>query len=652
MTTTQNQMLFYTYDLETYPNIFTFAGENVQTGEIKVFEISDRRNDRDALRMHLDHLSRYGYYLVGYNNLGFDYPIIHDLLTNPYAFTYQRAAQLANEIIFGNNAQYGREQIYFTNRMLKQIDLMKINHFDNAAKRTPLKTLQFNMRSQTVEDLPFDLRPLTHEEKDVLIKYNIHDVTETTQFLKYCMHMITMRKELYDSGALSGDVLNFNDTKIGEQYLIKQIGREKCYENKKAKQTIRPYVKIEHIILPKIHFMDEDYGQVLEWFKTVTWYPQGEQFKADYKLRDTHYFFGVGGIHASVENKRYVANDEWEIIDVDVESYYPSSAMVNGFEPEHLQGFFLGPYRSLKERRLNYKKGTPMNAMFKLALNGAYGKSNDDFSALKDPKFMLSITVNCQLQLLQLCEAFSSIPRVQIIQANTDGVTCYVHKSVKPLFNFYKDWWQRETGYKLEQVNYSKMFIRDVNNYIAVSTEGKIKRKGTYWYPEKIEDYDGNWHKDLSMMVVQKAACMCMLEGVTPEYAIQQFKDPFDFMKRHKTASGSKTFIGDVPQQRTVRYYVSRIGDPMRTESKPTGVEGTYKRKNGITDSYYAKVLAEIAPGAWDERIHTKNKSVYTTVVRSIEAGSLVKQCNNAKDFDWNDVDYDYYIKEINKLII
>ena len=66
----------------------------------------------------------------------------------------------------------------------------------------------------------------------------------------------------------------------------------------------------------------------------------------------------------------------------------------------------------------------------------------------------------------------------------------------------------------------------------------------------------------------------------------------------------------------------------------------------------FARIRSEIPKGAWDERIHTKNKGKYTAVTTSVEQGWLVKACNRASDFRWSDVNYDYYIKEIEKLQI
>jgi hypothetical protein len=35
-----------------------------------------------------------------------------------------------------------------------------------------------------------------------------------------------------------------------------------------------------------------------------------------------------------------------------------------------------------------------------------------------------------------------------------------------------------------------------------------------------------------------------------------------------------------------------------------------------------------------------------------VQSGWLVKECNHVNKFDWNDVNWKYYIKEANKLLI
>jgi hypothetical protein len=50
-----------------------------------------------------------------------------------------------------------------------------------------------------------------------------------------------------------------------------------------------------------------------------------------------------------------------------IESYYPSLAIANGLYPEHLGEAFVKVYADMKNDRTSFKKGTPENAMLKLA---------------------------------------------------------------------------------------------------------------------------------------------------------------------------------------------------------------------------------------------------------------------------------------------
>jgi len=649
------KLKYFIYDLETLVNFFSFSGKFYGNDRMYTFEMSPRRDQRSELLTFLSYLENSKVQMVGFNNLGFDYPIIHHLLNNPYVFTYHSAYLLCQQII--NSQNYGAApfpQITIRDRKIPQIDLVKINHFDNKNKRTPLKSLQFSMRLPSVEDMPVKIGvDLTVDQMDKVLSYNHNDVIATEAFLSRCEHLIDMRKELLDNGILTGDVLNFSDVKIGSEYLIKRIGRAKCFSGNKPVQTHRQSVDFKDIILPKIWYRTEPFKEVLEWFnKQVVYHKAEEKPALEVNLAGIDFKFGLGGVHGSVEDKKYESNSKFVIKDVDVTGMYVAVAIANGFAPEHLGKDFSVAYKQLQLDRAQYKKGTTMNGTLKLAGNGAYGKSNDMYSCFFDPKYTYTVTANGQLQLLQLVEVFSMIPQLEIIQANTDGITVYMPRELDNLFQLWKSDWENQTGLKLEEVEYSKMWISDVNNYVATTVDGKIKSKGKYFFPREQRDYDGIWNKDFSSMCVQKVIEQTLINGWPPEVLIKIVTDPFDFMIRYKTPGGAKVFIGDREMLKTVRYYVSTKGEPMKKVATPKGEIGTYKRKNQLTDKFYNEVLTQIPKGSWDERIHTKNKTKYDQVVTSIESGRLVRECNIASKFDWKDVDFDYYVQEVKKLYI
>lgn len=651
------EMKFYTYDLETFRNFFSFAGKFYGEDKIYTFEISSRKNERTELLSHLSFIKNTGAYMVGFNSLSYDYPLIHELLVNPHTFGFEKAKELNDKII---GLPYGMVNPYtkkLGDRIIPQIDLVKINHFDSPARRTSLKALQFAMRSASVEDLPyaFDI-DLTFEQMDHMITYNVHDVTETEKFLGFCIPLIVKRKELLDTGVMRGDVLNYSDVKLGTEYLINKIGRNKCFVKGKPLQSPRQFVDFKDVIVPKTNFRTEKFNEVLEWFRKQRVdcidAKNNSHVKLEAKLGGLDFHFGLGGVHASVDSKYFESSEEYVIKDIDVAGMYPAVAIANGFYPEHLGESFLLHYAQLGKDRKQYAKGTMMNAVLKLANNGVYGNSNNRYSPFLDPKYLYSVTSNGQLCLLELAERISMIPSVEMIQANTDGITVRLRRDMLPFFDMWCREWEEHTKLVLEEVEYSRMWIANVNNYMAETSDGKIKRKGKYWFPETQQEYEGWWNKDFSMMAVQKGVDLVHRFGYAPEDVVHLITNPFDFMLRYKTPGGSKVFVGDKQMLKTVRYYISTNGETMIKKSPPKGTHGDYKRKNSLKDDVYDSIKASIGEGVWDERIHTKNKSKYEERVTTIRSGYKVHECNVASKFDWNNVNYDFYIDEIKKLVI
>ena len=147
-----------TYDIETTLSCFLFGAKFYGDPTKHIFEISWRRDDKQQILNMLSHLKTIDAHMVGYNNVSFDYPIIHELMVNPHAFHKGTSYELAQKIIEGQKYGFSKETIGLYDRIIHQIDLMKIWHYDNEAKRTRLKDLEFNMRSPNVMDLPYDFR--------------------------------------------------------------------------------------------------------------------------------------------------------------------------------------------------------------------------------------------------------------------------------------------------------------------------------------------------------------------------------------------------------------------------------------------------------------------------------------------------------------
>lgn len=608
----------YIFDIETYPNVFTMAVEHAEAPLRWSFEISDFRNDSKDLIEFLNYLRDTNARMVGFNSLGFDYPVIHSLVRMGYADArtlYDKAMS-----IIGNQDDESRwsHSVKPSDRYVEQLDLFKIHHFDNKARATSLKVLEFNMRSDNIEDLPFKVgTQLTRDQIPVLKKYNAHDVSETKKFYHKSIEMIRFREEL--THKYQRDFMNHNDTKIGKDYFIMKLEEAgvQCYEfgpdGRKPMQTPRPSMALKDAILPWIAFEQPEFNRVLNWLKeqTIT-ETKGVFTDLSARVNGFEFVFGLGGIHGSVESEVIESDDQSIIVDLDVSSYYPNLAITNRFYPKHLGESFCDIYQHLYEQRKTYPKGSAENAMLKLALNGVYGDSNNQFSVFYDPLFTMSITLNGQLLLCLLAENLMKIPGLQLIQVNTDGLTVKVARDRVADVEMCKSWWENTTKLELERNDYQSMFIRDVNNYVAVYINGKIKRKGAY-------EYVTGWHQNAGGLVIPKVAEKVLVDGAPIRQTIENWPDPMDFLLRTKVPRSSYLSIehnGESTQlQNITRYYIAKDGGRLFKWMPPL-----------------------------------KGKQDWRKI--GIESGWGVQPCNDIADVGKLPIDYDYYVREVEKLVL
>lgn len=646
-------------DIETYPNCFLISFLEINTGKIKVFEMSSRRNDWAAFKLFAKNCTTGFVRWVGFNNYYFDYPVIHHMLQNfksegntgeQIAAAAYKKAQL---LIQAEKDEKFTQIIWDNNQIVPQVDLYRIHHFDNVARATSLKVLEFNMRSESVQDLPFDYRKtLTHDEMAELVTYNKHDLRETEKFYHKSLEMIRFREEL--SAKYDRNFLNHNDTKIGKDYFIMELEKAgvKCYNfddgSRKPNQTKRPTIKIRDVIFPYVEFKRPEFNAVLSWLKRQEIrQTKGVFTELDIEgLRDLEQYtnmkltkgkiknlncivdgfqfdFGTGGIHGSIESTIVEENDDYALLDYDVTSLYPSIAIVNEVFPKHLTKKFCPIYAQLKADRVSYKKGTPENAMLKLALNGVYGDSNNQYSPFFDPQYTMTITINGQLMLCMLAEMFMEVESVKLIQINTDGITVKVRRDKIDEVEAKCKAWMQTTKLDLERADYTRMFIRDVNNYIGqyVAKEGekpKIKAKGAYewdclYRPDHPEPAAITWHKNHSAVVVQRAVQAHLIDGKDIAEFIKSHDDPFDFMLRLKVPKSSRLMWGDQQIQNTTRYFISTNGEQLCKVMPPLAKNPDKERPIKVHDGYKAtpmNVMGEVKNINYDWYIEEAQKLI------------------------------------------
>ena len=177
-------MIIEIYDLESLTNLFTYTGYDSKKNEYYQFCICKWRNDSEQL---YEHLTKRKIIQVGFNNENYDYPLEHHFLNHfdeykflPGEVVAQKLYQKSQEII---DMEFSA--IVDKNKYISQIDLFKIWHFDNKARRTSLKDLEICMRMHNVEELPIHHTTWCKPGDEIcVLDYNKNDVYATYLFLK------------------------------------------------------------------------------------------------------------------------------------------------------------------------------------------------------------------------------------------------------------------------------------------------------------------------------------------------------------------------------------------------------------------------------------------------------------------------------------
>jgi hypothetical protein len=612
-------------DYETLCSCFIAVFEGVKSEEPIIFTIHESKNEILELVTFLERNIAYDEWHVSFNGIGFDSQITEHILRNKEQlleqsgdtiarFIYRKAQDVINRSNNGEFQEYSPRDL-----SIRQLDVFKLNHWDNNAKRSSLKWIQYTMDWHNIIDMPIHhTTEVTTEQIPEIIRYCINDVKSTKQIMFLCKDQIDLRRQLTDEYGI--DLYSASEPRISKElfllFLSKQTGIKK-YELRQMR-TNRLKITVRDIILPYIEFKTATFQNLLKKFQDVVIYP-GETkggFKYSVRYKGVQTDFGLGGVHGARSTKVYEANQEMIIMTSDVTSFYPNLAIRNKWAPAHLpREEFCNLYEWFFEERKKIPKKDPKNYVYKIILNSTYGLSNDENSFLYDPEFTMRITINGQLSLTMLYEMIcEEIPNALPLMQNTDGLETMIPKQYEDKYMEICRRWEKITNLQLEHDKYSKIILGDVNNYIAITEDGKSKCKGRFEFANLA------MHKNKSFLVIPKAIHAYFVDGIKPEDFIKSNTNIFDFsggvkikgdwnFYEHKIVDG-EYLVEKV--QHTIRYFISNTG---------------------------SKVI---------KKNNTDNREI------QIEAGKWLQTLMidyEDKPFSEYDINYDYYLDKINKEI-
>lgn len=589
----------WVYDIETLKKCFTYSAINIYTEQIVTFVLHEDRFELEEFIVHLTDVKGQ----IGFNNLSFDYPIIHYIIKNYKNWIWDlNAGDISRSDIITyiyNEAQriiksqdnkdnkFVYTSIKESEVLIKQLDLFKIWHYDNRARSTGLKALEISMNYPNVMDMPIshDEENISVDQIDEILEYNINDILATYEFYKKTVDLgkIDLRKKILKKYNLP--CLNWNNGKIGENLILKLYCDKlnlNIWDIKKLRSPIdRIYLK--ECIPSSIEFKTTIFKKVYDSFKNkIVDQSNFEDKDSKGKNRVTSIIYkgckidyGLGGVHGVTSSGIYESNDQFIIKTADVASLYPNLPIAYNFYIRHLGPEFLEVYKdnivdvrlAEKEKPKDQQDKTIIDG-FKEAANIPYGKSNFKESFLYDPIFTMKTTVSGQLSVSMLAEELGeNIPNLELIMFNTDGFEVKIPRKYEELYYHICNEWMTKTNLVLEFDNYQKMWIRDVNNYGCITTKGKIKNKGAFEV-DKVIGGEPAYHKDNSFRVVRIAIQEHFINNIPIEETILNHNNIYDFCGRQKFSRNGDSY-GEVhyirdsthiieKQQHNVRYYIAK----------------------------------------------------------------------------------------------
>jgi hypothetical protein len=616
----------WVHDYETLSNCFLAVFESVKSEDREIFVCHSSKNDILELVTFLERNIAYDEWHVSFNGLGFDSQITEHILRTKEQllemdgesiarFVYDKAQDVIQRQSEGEFLEFSPRDL-----QIKQVDVFKLNHWDNPAKRSSLKWIQFSMDWHNIMDMPIHhSTEIKAKQIPEIINYCINDVKSTKAIMFLSKGQIELRKNL--TSEYNIDLFSASEPRISKELFLMFLSDQTGIKKWELRQmrTNRDKIVVKDIILPYIKFRTATFQNLLRKFNDVVIFPGetkgGFKYSAQYRGVKTDY--GLGGIHGARTSKVYMSTEDMVIITSDVKSFYPNLAIRNRWAPAHLpQEIFCDQYEWFYDERVKIPKKDPKNYVYKIILNSTYGLSNDKNSFLYDPEFTMRITINGQLSLTMLYEMIlEEIPEAVPLMQNTDGLETLVPRHRVDRYMEICAEWEKITMLELEHDTYSKIVLGDVNNYIAVTEDGKSKCKGRF------EFKDLALHKNKSFLIIPKALHAYFVDGIQPEDFLKANTNIFDYCGGVKIKGDWKFVEHNVVDknykvkdlQHTIRYFISKTGSKIVKTNLLDGreiqvesgkwlqtvfidyVEKPFEEYNINTEFYLEKIRKEIA---------------------------------------------------------
>ena len=448
----------YIYDIEVFKKDNLYVFRDYFTKEWTVIH-----NDLDSLRKF--YLANRDSLFIGYNSHSYDSNVMraHMQGKNPY--------HVSKAIIESDDRGLVYTMFDTKKTPLFGMDLYQDNRGFSLKEHSAF--LGINIKETEVD---FDIeRELTEEEQTLNEIYCKNDVLATELRFEQNIGMLVAKATIALYFGLDKTALSMTNANLTAELLgaVKQEERG----DELDKYELPEGFEIESDEIKKAFMSGE--------------FEQNEKGNASIALevnrRDVTEVLGVGGIHGAKESFIYVGDFNAR----DVGSLYPNTMTLFNYESRNIPEDKKHVFQMLLDERMKAKysdketidvRGVKIPTKllingFKLPLNTTYGAMGATFNKLYDPRMRLLVCITGQMALFDLLEKIE--PHATIIQSNTDAhyYIPFSDEDAKKIDELAKDW-EKRTGYTLDNDPFKAIFQKDVNNYLAVTADGKVKFKG------------------------------------------------------------------------------------------------------------------------------------------------------------------------------
>jgi len=538
------------FDIEIFKRDALFVFRDYFTKEWFIIN-----NDLNALRQF--YLEYRDSMFIGYNNASYDNNVMRGYLQGKNAY------QMSKTIIESDERGLVYKMFDSKKTPLFGMDLYQDNKGFSLKEHSAF--LGIDIKETEVD---FDMeRELTDEEKELNIAYCKNDVLATEKRFEQNIGMLLAKATI----ALMFDMDKTDLLQTNANLTAKLLGA--------TKQEVRPDLTDPLELDERLQINTKEIAEAYLNHE----FNLNEKGKLNVSLNYTtedgyEMVFGSGGVHGAVPSFIHIGMFPMR----DWGSLYPNTMEQFNLLSRNIPEDKKHRYGDLLKQRMEAKysgeetaviKGVevPTNVMIngiKLPLNTKFGATGAEFNGLYDPRNQFLVCATGQLIMTNMYELIKG--KAKFIQSNTDA-HAYIPNSEADdkAIDEALDAFANKIGLTLDKDMFREIWQKDVNNYIGVQPNGKVKIKGAIGLTGGTK---------VSKAIVSNAFINYLVAGKDYKEFINECNEIRQFQIITKTGwTFDKTVVRDIEGNETSAQKVNRV---FAVKDKSKAVE-LFKVKEG-----------------------------------------------------------------------